>query len=487
MLSLITWKLLAGALLAVSPILSYSDTIWSIYVTKQCAGFSLDLTAIMLISSIMRVFFYFGEPYEKCLLLQSVLMIVVHLVLLYLVLEYRVVHNSSGINNISNNSGGSSSMSTISEPSIYEKLKSHARTSSVSVSGFPEIITSEPDNNNNNSINSINTITDILVRTEEHHLDHRKSFTESGTDTKTEVSATNFNSRLLPVSEHEGDAFLKQDLSVADFSNQSNSTIASTAASAYQRLAITRLSQLFDKKTLQVLFSSYSNRPFGFWQWNSPAAYWIFLGLFTILLVFLHISIGTRSLLYVQTIGLVGLLLEAVLPLPQILINHHRHSVSGFRLSLLANWLGGDISKLFYYMLGTTSPEKLASQFIFCVTIQTVLDLFAGWQYVYYNYMYNGPVKNISSSSGSSIGSLLGGVSGNGNKNRTRAVSFQLPVFAAANKFGSGMGRSSHEFPLQGGSSSTTGSSNNTSKRESIEMDVVPFPEYISKPHTACA
>lgn len=148
--------------------------------------------------------------------------------------------------------------------------------------------------------------------------------------------------------------------------------------------------------------------------------------------------VGNHSV-YFETIGFLGLLLEAVLPLPQLITNHQRHSVQGFRLSLLANWLGGDASKMFYYAYGTTNSNQLAPQFIMCVLVQTLLDICAGFQYYYYSYIYNGS----SSGAGSS---------------RPRGSSFQLPIFSVGSKVPSSVLSPSADQGRKGGDRETVSS-----------------------------
>ncbi len=95
-----------------SPITSYADQIASIHRNKTCDGFSLDIPLIMLVASILkwalspsspswgpisrelpkltgasRVFYWFGAYYDKSLLAQASLMIVVQLVLLKVALD----------------------------------------------------------------------------------------------------------------------------------------------------------------------------------------------------------------------------------------------------------------------------------------------------------------------------------------------------------------------------------------------------------------
>ncbi|KAI9933281.1 hypothetical protein ASPWEDRAFT_43051 [Aspergillus wentii DTO 134E9] len=75
--------------LVTSPLTSYADQILSIHRSKNSAGFSLDIPLIMLIASVLKVFYWFGEYYSLALLAQAVIMIGVQAVLLKVALDNR--------------------------------------------------------------------------------------------------------------------------------------------------------------------------------------------------------------------------------------------------------------------------------------------------------------------------------------------------------------------------------------------------------------
>lgn len=79
--------------------------------------------------------------------------------------------------------------------------------------------------------------------------------------------------------------------------------------------------------------------------------------------------------------GYVGLGVEAILPIPQILANARAQSCRGFRVSVLASWLGGDSMKIFWFFTTTTTIPlafKLSGLF------QASCDAFLGVQYLMY-------------------------------------------------------------------------------------------------------
>lgn len=75
--------------MAVGPPLVYVDQAISIVRKKDATGFSRDVCAILLIANITRCFFWLGNRFEIALLIQSILMILAQLALLYICIIYR--------------------------------------------------------------------------------------------------------------------------------------------------------------------------------------------------------------------------------------------------------------------------------------------------------------------------------------------------------------------------------------------------------------
>ncbi|KAF8920739.1 hypothetical protein CPB85DRAFT_506001 [Mucidula mucida] len=75
--------------MAVGPPLVYADQAASIIRKKDATGFSRDVCAILLLANITRCFFWLGNHFELALLIQSILMIVAQLALLYICILYR--------------------------------------------------------------------------------------------------------------------------------------------------------------------------------------------------------------------------------------------------------------------------------------------------------------------------------------------------------------------------------------------------------------
>ncbi|KAF2754670.1 hypothetical protein EJ05DRAFT_479110 [Pseudovirgaria hyperparasitica] len=79
----------APVFIVTSPITSYADQIYSIHRTRTSAGFSLDIPLIMLVASILKLFWWLGSRFAYSLLLQAILMILVQVALLQVALTYR--------------------------------------------------------------------------------------------------------------------------------------------------------------------------------------------------------------------------------------------------------------------------------------------------------------------------------------------------------------------------------------------------------------
>lgn len=126
-------------------------------------------------------------------------------------------------------------------------------------------------------------------------------------------------------------------------------------------------------------------RPYDFWQWQSPRQYWQAISYFAAGLVVLQLvlsQIPALYALYSNTIGYIGLAVEATLPLPQILMNIRTRSCKGLRLSLLASWVGGDCMKLVWFF---TATSEIPWSFKVSGMFQASCDWFLAAQYMMYS------------------------------------------------------------------------------------------------------
>lgn len=119
------------------------------------------------------------------------------------------------------------------------------------------------------------------------------------------------------------------------------------------------------------------DRPYNFWQWRSQRPYWAVLLYFTLTMGALQLFAGSDPS-YASAIGYIALAVEATLPIPQILSNHRNRSCKGFRVSVLANWLLGDVMKMTFFFLSETS---IPWAFKLCGLFQWACDIYLGIQY----------------------------------------------------------------------------------------------------------
>lgn len=128
------------------------------------------------------------------------------------------------------------------------------------------------------------------------------------------------------------------------------------------------------------LFDVHYKRPFHFWQWVEHFQYWKFLQYFTMVFSVLTVLLRYNPF-FSSFIGILGLFIEALLPLPQILMLQRLRTVENFKSILLVSWLGGDCMKLSYLFFGT---DNISFIFIFAGLFQMALDLVILGQYIYF-------------------------------------------------------------------------------------------------------
>lgn len=340
----ISWQFICGLFLMTSPITSYGDTVYTIWKSKSSAGFSLDLSGIMLVSSILRVAFYFGEPYEASLLWQAVIMIAIQLVLLAVALQYRP---------------GKSAHTMADDVDFFRPP----------IGSFPNIDSNSINNNNRGGSGGTSI------------LDRDPSKTHASPNGPRRKSVSEIIHNLRPAKSVSVLRGVPETFNNSPSSGISPHVLSSRIVPLARKVSRAIRTSSSSNVILTYTPSGYGTRPFNLWQWNDDIVYWQFLFLLSVALFLLHLVLGTWCWTYIQLLGLVGLMIEAVLPVPQILTNIELQSVQGFRLSLMASWLAGDVSKLTYFRYGT---ENLAPQFVICTVLRLGLDLFVGVQYVFY-------------------------------------------------------------------------------------------------------
>ncbi|KAI1006798.1 hypothetical protein K3495_g1417 [Podosphaera aphanis] len=137
----------------------------------------------------------------------------------------------------------------------------------------------------------------------------------------------------------------------------------------------------------------YFARPHQFWRWRSQKPYWKFLLYLFIALTALELILSPVPSLYniySSCLGIIGLSIEATLPLPQLISNYQYQSCKGFRLSVLANWLLGDCLKMFWFF---TATSEIPWTFKLCGIFQMCCDALLGVQY--WSYGNNQGISRI--------------------------------------------------------------------------------------------
>ncbi|XP_032149687.1 solute carrier family 66 member 2 isoform X2 [Cebus imitator] len=109
--------------------------------------------------------------------------------------------------------------------------------------------------------------------------------------------------------------------------------------------------------------------PHHFWQWSSFADYVQCVVAFTGLVGYItYLSID--STLFVETLGFLAVLTEAMLGVPQLYRNHRHQSTEGMSIKMVLMWTSGDAFKTAYFLL-----KGAPLQFSVCGLLQVLVDL----------------------------------------------------------------------------------------------------------------
>jgi len=116
-----------------------------------------------------------------------------------------------------------------------------------------------------------------------------------------------------------------------------------------------------------------------FWKWNDLSSYIFALIAFTGVAGLITV-IFCQYQYYVETLGMVALLVEACLGLPQLFRNFARKSTTGMSVKMVIMWLLGDIGKTIYFVVNANPP-----QFYICSSLQITIDILILLQVFFYN------------------------------------------------------------------------------------------------------
>ncbi|XP_056138298.1 solute carrier family 66 member 2 [Lampris incognitus] len=115
-----------------------------------------------------------------------------------------------------------------------------------------------------------------------------------------------------------------------------------------------------------------------FWRWSAFEDYLLFCFGFTVLCALVTLLL-LDSVVFIEALGSLAVLFEAMLGLPQLLQNFHNRSTRGMSVKMVVLWTAGDIFKTTYFVMNE-SP----AQFWMCGSVQILIDLAILLQVVYY-------------------------------------------------------------------------------------------------------
>ncbi|KAG8504346.1 PQ-loop repeat-containing protein 1 [Galemys pyrenaicus] len=109
--------------------------------------------------------------------------------------------------------------------------------------------------------------------------------------------------------------------------------------------------------------------PQHFWRWSSFSDYVQCVLAFTGVAGYItYLSID--SAVFVETLGFLAVLTEAMLGVPQLYRNHRHRSTEGMSIKMVAMWTSGDTFKTAYFLL-----NGAPLQFCVCGLLQVLVDL----------------------------------------------------------------------------------------------------------------
>ncbi|XP_012267778.2 solute carrier family 66 member 2 isoform X1 [Athalia rosae] len=115
-----------------------------------------------------------------------------------------------------------------------------------------------------------------------------------------------------------------------------------------------------------------------FWKWTDFQSYLDFILLFgAIGAVVMYLFVDV--LIFVETVGLVAVLTEAMLGVPQLMHNFQQQSTEGMSITMVGMWTVGDTFKTCYFI-----AREAPVQFAICGALQVVVDIsILGQVYLY--------------------------------------------------------------------------------------------------------
>ncbi|XP_060933037.1 solute carrier family 66 member 2 [Limanda limanda] len=117
-----------------------------------------------------------------------------------------------------------------------------------------------------------------------------------------------------------------------------------------------------------------------FWKWSAFEDYLLFCFGLTVLCAVVTLLL-LDSPVFVEALGSLAVMFEAMLGFPQLLQNFHNRSTKGMSVKMVLLWTAGDLFKTAYFVL-SGSP----SQFWVCSSVQILIDAVILLQVPFYNH-----------------------------------------------------------------------------------------------------
>lgn len=125
-----------------------------------------------------------------------------------------------------------------------------------------------------------------------------------------------------------------------------------------------------------------------FWEWDNMLPYIIYYILYIGFLTVLCLIFGFYNKLMMNLFGLISAIIDAIMIIPQIILNYQLKNGDSLSVVLIFSFLLGDSVRLTYYFL-----TKCPWQFILCGFTQVFLNMILIFQIFYY---HKGPNDFIS-------------------------------------------------------------------------------------------
>ncbi|XP_047239751.1 solute carrier family 66 member 2 [Girardinichthys multiradiatus] len=116
-----------------------------------------------------------------------------------------------------------------------------------------------------------------------------------------------------------------------------------------------------------------------FWKWSAFEDYLLFCFGFTVVSAVVTLLL-LDYIMFVETLGSLAVMFEAMLGIPQLLQNFHNSSTKGMSVKMVLLWTAGDVFKTTYFVMNE-SP----AQFWVCGSVQILIDVAILLQVLFYS------------------------------------------------------------------------------------------------------